>query len=190
MNYPLIPRSSYLLLCFIWSLLLYSCKEVTFTEAQPKGVTALKEIPWSLQGVYQTIDQPSGDFSDTLIVESWGYHFKNKDEKDWLNRGTLSDTLVIKFYQNYYFVNFKSNGHWVLRLIQQETSGAIRFLSIDLKDEMKRKQVLKKLKKKMAIKEVRTKEDDIFYQINPTKEELMSLIKEGYFTGDKLNKIK
>ena len=179
-----------LLLAFCWSALLYSCKEVTFTEAQPKGIASLTEVPVALRGTYQTVDGSTGQFSDTLIIESWGYHFKDKNEKDWLTRGTLSDTLVVKFYQNYYFVNFKSNGQWVLRLIQQEPSGSIRFLSIDLKDENKRKEILKKLKKKMDFKEVYTKEDDIFYQINPTPSQLMMLINEGYFTGDRLNKIK
>ncbi len=180
----------YLSLIVFWSALLYSCKEVTFTETQPKGVATLKEIPSALQGTYQTIDQPTGQFSDTLIIESWGYHFKDKNDKDWLTRGTISDTLVIKFYQNYYFVNFKSQGQWVLRLIQQEPSGAIRFLSIDLKDEMKRKEILKKLKKKMSFKEIHSKQDDTFYQINPTTDQLMMLIKEGYFTGEKIFKIK
>jgi hypothetical protein len=190
MNQHLPLRYSYLVLCLFWCALLYSCKEVTFTEAQPKGSEALNEVPPLLRGTYQTVDQTTGDFSDTLIIESWGYRFKDKNEKDWLTRGTLSDTLVVKFYQNYYFVNFKSHGQWVLRLIQQEPSGAIRFLSIDLKDEKKRKEILKKLGKKIGIKETKTKEDDTFYQINPTPEQLMSLIKEGYFTGDKLNKIK
>ena len=78
----------------------------------------------------------------------------------------------------------------MLRLIQQEPSGAIRFLSIDLRDEKKRKEILKKLKRKISFTEVHTKEDDIFYQINPTPAQLMMLINEGYFTGDKLQKIK
>jgi hypothetical protein len=178
------------ILILFWSALLYSCKEVTFPEAQPRGIAPLKEVPPALRGVYQTIDQTTKEFSDTLIVESWGYHFKDKNEKDWLTRGTLSDTLILKFYQNYYFLNFKSQGQWVLRLIQQETSGAIRFLSIDLKDDGKRKEILKKLKKKMIVKEIKGKEDDTFYQINPTPEQLIQLLKEGYFTGDKLNKVK
>jgi hypothetical protein len=176
-------------LIFGWSVLLYSCNEVTFHEAQPRGVTPLREVPPTLRGVYQTTDQTTGEFSDTLIVESWGYHFKDKNEKDWLTRGTLSDTLVIKFYQNYYFVNFRSQGQWVLRVIQQEPSGAIRFLSIDLSDETKRKVILKKIGKKIPIKEIKTKEDT-FYQINPSADQLMALIKEGYFTGSKLSKLK
>ncbi len=96
------------ILVMVWSLLLYSCKEVTFREPQPAGIPALNEVPVALRGTYQTFDQTTGDFSDTLIIESWGYRMKDKKDKDWLSRGTLSDTLVLKFYENYYFVNFKS----------------------------------------------------------------------------------
>jgi hypothetical protein len=58
-------------LIFFWSLLLYSCKEVTFTEPQPKGIASLKEVPMKLRGTYQTVDETTGQFSDTLIIESW-----------------------------------------------------------------------------------------------------------------------
>jgi hypothetical protein len=115
---------------------------------------------------------------------------KDKKDKDWLGRGTLSDTLVLKFYQNYYFANFKIENQWVLRLIKQHTDGSFEFLSIDLsKDEVKNKELLKKLGKKLKITEVKRKEDT-FYQVNPTPAQLISLIKEGFFTGSKLNKIK
>ncbi len=179
----------HLLLALVWSALLYSCQEVTFKEAQPLKIAPLKEVPVNLQGTYQTIDQTTGEFSDTLIVESWGYRFKDKNGVDWLTRGSLSDTMVLKVYQNYYFLNYKTEGHWIVRIIQQEPSGALRFLSIDLRNEVKRKEILKKLRKKIPYKEAIVN-GDTFYQINPTVDQLMALIKEGYFTGDKLNKIK
>ncbi|MGC4022539.1 MAG: hypothetical protein QM734_11640 [Cyclobacteriaceae bacterium] len=160
-----------------------------FKEAQPAGVPALKEVPAALRGIYQAYDQNTGDFSDTLLIESWGYHMKDKKDKDWLGRGTLSDTLVLKFYENYYFVNFKFENQWVLRLIRQNPNGSIEFLSIDLQDDIKGKDKLKKLSKKLKVTEFKRK-DDTFYQINPTPTQLMALIKEGYFTGAKLNKIK
>lgn len=177
------------LLAFTWSLLLYSCKEVTFKEPQPAGVPALKEVPTNLQGIYQTFEQTTGEFSDTLIIESWGYHMKDKDDKDWLSRGTLSDTLVLKVYENYYFVNFKSGDQWVLRLVKQDPNGSLSFLAIDLQDDAKRKSMLKKISKDLKIKEFQHK-DDTFYQISPTPAQLMKLIKDGLFTGPKLNKIK
>jgi hypothetical protein len=178
-----------LLVLIPWALLLYSCKEVTFKEAQPAGVPALKEVPTILQGIYQAYDQTTGDFSDTLIIESWGYHMKDKKDKDWLGRGSLSDTLVLKSYGSYYFVNFKIDGQWVLRLVRQQPNGSIEFLAIDIQDDATRKDKLKKISKKLKVTELKRK-DDTFYQINPTQEQLMTLIKDGFFTGTKLNKVK
>ena len=87
-------------LAFFWiALVMSSCKEVAFREAQPAGVPALKQVPAELQGRYRA-NQPNSDSKDTIIIESWGYHFKDKEEKDWLGRGVISDSLVIKFYQN------------------------------------------------------------------------------------------
>lgn len=179
----------YILLAGFWAAMLWSCREVSFPETQPAGVTPLKEVPANLRGYFQTRDQTSGEFSDTLIIESWGYHIKDKNDKDWLNRGTLSDTLTVKFYIDYYFINFKSGNQWVLRLIKQHPNGDVEFLSIDLNDDAKRKDILKNLSKKLKVTEIK-KQDDTFYQINPTPAQLIGLIKDGYFTGTKIHKVK
>lgn len=176
------------LLGIAWALVLISCKEVSFKEPQPKGIEALKIIPPTLQGQYLSYDDKSGEASDTLVIESWGYHFKDKEDKDWLGQGHLSDSMVVKFYQNYYFVNFKSGDQWVLRLIRQKSYGGIEFLSIDIQDDAKRKDILKKISKKLSINEVHRGEDT-FYQIIPTPSQLMELIKHGFFTGSELSKI-
>lgn len=175
-----------LLLIAGWAMLLYSCKEVSFREPQPTGVTALKEVPKALHGRYVGIAE-KGDDTDTLIIESWGYHFRDNKEKDWLGKGVLSDSLVVKFYQDYYFVNFRSGDQWVLRVIHQKTDGSIEFLSIPVGDDAKRKDILKKLSKKFTVKEIQRK-DDTFYQINPTRDQLMQLIREGFFIGNELSK--
>lgn len=175
-------------LIFVWALLLCSCKEVSFREPQPSGVIPLLEIPKALQGNYIGMDE-RGDDTDTLIVESWGYHLRDTDDKDWLGKGTLSDSLVIKYYQNYYFVNFRSGDQWVLRLVKQKPNGAIEFLSIPVSDDAKRKDILRKLSRKIGVKEIE-KEGDMYYQINPTKEQLMDLIKDGFFSGSLLSKVK
>jgi len=175
-------------LLFFWSLLLYSCKEVSFREPQPVGVSTLKEVPASLRGYYLGIDDGGSD-TDTLIIESWGYHIKDAKENDWLGRGVISDSLVIKFYENYCFVNFRSGDQWVLRVIRQKTSGDIQFLSINVSDDKKRKETLRKLSKKLSIKEIQRK-DDTFYQIAPTKDQLIQLLKDGFFTGGDLSKVK
>jgi hypothetical protein len=176
-------------LTLFWVFLLVSCKEVTYKESQPAGVPALTEVPPALRGAYQSYDQTTGDFSDTLIIEAWGYRMKDKNDKDWLGRGTLSDTLVLKYYENLYFVNFKTGDQWVLRLVRQNTNGSIEFLAIDLQDDAKGKGVLQKISKKLKIRKLKQKEHT-FYQIQPTKEQLMGLINDGFFTGPKLTKIK
>ncbi len=178
-----------LLLITFWSLLLYSCKEVTFREAQPTGIVPLKEIPGALRGVYQTYDKQTGETGDTLIIESWGYHFKDKEDQDWLGKGRLSDSLIVKFYESHYFINFKEDHQWVLRVIRQKSPGVLEFMSIDIQDDSKRREMLRKLSRKMSVKEIE-RNDDTFYQINPTPAQLISLIKEGYFTGVELRKMK
>ncbi len=173
-------------LILFWSLLLYSCKEVSFPEPQPAGVPALSEIPKTLQGRYLAVDEKGND-TDTLIIEPWGYHFKDSKENDWLGRGVISDSLVLKFYQDYYFVNFRSGNQWVLRVVKQKSSGSIDFLSINIGDDAKRKEILRKLGKRFPVKEIK-KKDDTFYQIAPTKEQLIQMIKDGFFLGNELSK--
>lgn len=173
----------------VWLALLVSCKEVSFKEPQPQGIPALKEIPKNLQGEYLAYDERTLEESDTLIIESWGYHFKDKEDNDWLGQGHLSDSLVVKFYQNYYFVNFKSGDQWVLRLIHQKPSKGIEFLSLDIQDDSKRKEVLRKISKKVKVTEIQ-RGDDTFYQINPTPAQLIEFINAGFFTGSELSKIK
>ncbi len=175
-------------LIFFWTILLYSCKEVSFREPQPAGVSPIAQVPKTLQGRYVIIDDQGKD-ADTLIIESWGYHFKDAKENDWLGKGVISDSLVLKMYKGYYFVNFRIGDQWLLRLIKQKPSGSIEFMSINLADDKKGKGMMKKLSKKFPVKEVKNKEDT-FYQITPTREQLMQLIKEGYFSGNELFKMK
>ncbi|MBP9927338.1 MAG: hypothetical protein KBF45_15270 [Cyclobacteriaceae bacterium] len=173
----------------VWSCLLYSCKEVTFPAPQPAGIAALKEIPAALQARYVIRDKATGEIGDTLLVESWGYHFKDKEDTDWLGQGRLSDTLIVKQYQNYYFINFKERDQWVLRLVKQNASGSLEFMSIDIQDDSRRKEILRKISRKMTVKQF-DNNDYTFYQINPTPDQLMVLIKDGFFTGIELRKIK
>jgi len=177
-----------ILLVACWVLLLYSCKEVSFREPQPAGVAALKEVPAVLQGQFRGIDD-KGEDTDTLVIESWGYHFRDAKEKDWLGKGVISDSLVLKVFKNYYFVNFRTGDQWILRLIHQKSDGSIEFMSIPIEDDAKRKDILKKLSKKLTVKEIQRK-DDTFYQINPTRDQLMQLINEGFFVGNELRKIR
>lgn len=169
--------------------LLISCKEVSYPEPQPKGVPTINEIPATLHGQYLTRDKSTGETGDTLIIEGWGYRFKDSEDKDWLGQGRLSDSLVVKYYQNYYFVNIKDGDQWVLRLMRVKSPGVLELLSIDLQDDKRQKDIVKKLSRKLPVREIQQK-DDVFYQIDPTPAQLMNLIKDGYFTGIELRKIR
>jgi hypothetical protein len=168
---------------------LLSCKEISFQQPQPAGEDALDKVPATLQGDYQTYDKQSGEIGDTLIIDEIGYHLKDSNDKDWLGRGTLSDSLVVKYYQNHYFINFREGDQWVLRVIRKKSPGIFEFMRIDVQDDAVRKELLKKLSRKFQVKEIQ-KDDNTFYQINPSPSQLMSLINEGYFTSIELRKMK
>jgi hypothetical protein len=170
------------------ALIVSSCKEVSFPIPQPKGVNALTELPSSLRGRY-VVGDPTEEKKDTLIIESWGYHFKDSNEKDWLGKGTISDSLIVKLHKNFYFINFRSGDQWVLRVVQQLPSGALEFMSIDVKEDEAEQAMVSKLSKKMDVKKLEI-EDGTFYQINPSPKQLMSLIEEGYFSKIVLEKQK
>lgn len=178
------------LLSLFWLLLVSSCKEISYPVPQPSGIPALAKIPDQLQGRFVGIDPDSGEKSDTLIIETSGYHFQDTNDKDWLGKGVLSDSLVIKSYMNYYFVNFRLGNQWVLRLIKPNPSGSIELLSIDLKDDAQVKEVIKKISARTKVKEIKTDGSDVFYQINPTPALLLQFINQGYFTGIELRRQK
>jgi hypothetical protein len=175
------------LLLFTLAGLLLACKEVSFPEPQPKGIASVAEIPPALRGQYLARES-DGSGGDTIVVEPWGYHLRDKNENDWLGQGRLSDSLVVKVHQNYYFVNFRANDQWVLRVIQRLPNGDLNFMMLDVENDEVRKPLLKKLGKFGPVKEVKH-DDDTFYQINPSPAQLMQMIKEGYFKKETLERI-
>ena len=175
------------LACVSIALILSSCKEVSFPVAQPKGVKALAELPPSLRGIY-VVGDPDGEKKDTLIIEAWGYHFKDAQEKDFLGKGVISDSMIVKYYKEYYFINFRSGDQWALRIVQPQRSGALNFMAINLNDnEVAEEQLIAKLSKKLDVKKIEH-EDGTFYQIDPSPNQLMSLIKDGFFSTISLEK--
>lgn len=149
----------------------------------------MKEVPHVLRGSFVPYQTGLGESRDTLIIESWGYHFKDELNHNWLGQGTISDSLILKNYKDYYFINFKEGNQWVLRIIRLKSPGVLEYFSIDLSDETIRNQKLNQLKKKFRLTELKQSEST-FYQIDPNPAQLMSLIKEGYFTSIELRKIK
>jgi hypothetical protein len=83
----------------IFLVFLIGCKEISFEQPQPKGRKNLKEVPESLHGKYLIVDD-NGKSTDTLTIDRLGYRLgHNPNEK-----GSLSDTLILKFYKGIIFL--------------------------------------------------------------------------------------
>ena len=70
-------------------------------------------------------------------------------------------------------------------MLKVKNPNRLELLSINLEDDVVREEIIKKLGKKFNVK-TQKQNDYVFYQINPTPTQLMSLIKEDYFTGVEL----
>ncbi len=175
-------RIGFILICLCWCALLLSCKEVSFLKTQPAGVAALNQLPQSICGEYLIRDKATGEIGDTIIIEPWGYRTKDANGNNWLGVGRISDTLVVKQYQDYFFINFKEGDQWILRLLKVKNPNRLELLSINLQNDVEREAMLERLGKKLKVKTIKDN-DYVFYQINPTPAQLMSLVDENYFTG-------
>lgn len=153
-------------------LILISCKEITYKEPQPKGKKELTEIPSSLWGKYLLIDD-NGIDKDTLYISSTGYHTQGGAVEE----GIIGDSLVLKKFKGYYFLNINQRPEWALRVIQQEQNGDLIFMSMEDKDF---NSFLKKLGKEIKIDSVEMN-DEKLYQIDPTPKQLIGLVKKKYF---------
>lgn len=154
-------------------LFFFSCKEISFKEPQPRGKKALKEIPKGLVGSYLLKDDNGGE-TDTLIVNAKGY-FVVSDKKG----SQLGDSLVIKKYKGYYFVNVNDNPEWLLRVIQQEKNGDLVYMTLE-EDNISFKDFLTKVSKEVKVDSVEINGEKL-YQIDPSPKQLTKLIEKGYF---------
>ncbi len=155
-------------------LLAFSCREVSFREPQPRGKKSLEEIPPPLQGLYYI--PPDGESpADTLRVNDSGYFFVS-DRKDKMQ---LSDSVVIKRYKGYYFLNVHEKPEWLLRVIRPQPNGDLLMLSMET-EEKKFQEFVRSLSKRIAVDSLKL-ETKTLYQIDPSPKELYKLIREGYF---------
>lgn len=151
-------------------LLLFSCKEISFKEPQPRGKKALKEIPKSLTGTYLLSNEKE---SDTLIVTSTRYYALS-DKKE----SVLGDSLVLKKFKGYYFVNINDDPEWLLRIIKQEKNGDLIYMEMD--DGNSWNDFIAKLSKEIKIDSVEVKGGKL-YQIDPSPKQLVGFIEKGFF---------
>src|SRR6187549_542904 len=114
---------------FVLLFALLSCKEITYKEPQPKGKKILVEIPKPLRGKYLLIDD-NGIDKDTLYISKDRFHMRGENPDE----GILGDSLVLKKYKGYYFLNINQRPEWALRVIKQEKNGDINVMAMDDKN--------------------------------------------------------
>jgi len=165
----------------IIALITACCKEVSFKEPQPKGIKVMDQVPARLQGSY-AIKDDKGGVADTLIVTRKGFYARSQP-KDFR---PLSDSLVMKSYQGYYFVNKDEHPEWVLRVVKQESNGDLSYMSMQYGDDFH--EFLRCLAREIPIDST-IQDNEKRYQIDPSPKKLVDLINKGYFTKTTLKKI-
>src|SRR3982751_1576207 len=90
---------------------LLACNEISFQQPQPKGKKTLSKIPSGLTGQYLLSD-PDSPATDTLFVTSDGYRVGHNPKE----KKTLGDSIILKCYKGYYFLNINTNPEWILRV--------------------------------------------------------------------------
>lgn len=179
-----------LLLCWIF----VACKEVTFETPQPKGRKALSSVPKNLQGKYLTHTEEGELSKDTIIITPKGYHFGYFDPADRVkksesyDKGVLSDTMVLKSYKGYYFLNIYENPEWLLRVLKRDKNGDLIYMTLEEKGT-DFNDFLNKLSVEIAIDSTQL-ENETLYQIDPSPQKLIELIDKGFFTETRLTRIK
>jgi hypothetical protein len=174
-------------------LFCFSCKEISFREPQPTGKKQLTAIPKNLHGRYLTY-QDNGELSkDTIVVDAKGYRFGYFDRVERAasaseyDLGILSDSLILKSYKGYYFLNFNERPEWLLRVIRQKKNGDLVYMAPE-QEGVDFKIYLEKISKELQVDSVQLK-DKTIYQINPTPQQLIKLVESGYFSQAILKKI-
>lgn len=154
-------------------LCVVSCKEVTFKEPQPRGKRALRDIPKELRGRY-AIAAADDDEKDTLIVSDQGFYVTSDSTQAF-----LSDTLILKRYSGYYFVNDFQEPQWMLRVIKRENDGNLTYFGLE-PGKSSFNDFLVELNKEIRIDSMEHN-GGMIYQVDPSPKELLNLLAKGYF---------
>jgi hypothetical protein len=101
--------------------------------------------------------------------------------------GVLSDSLILKAYRGYYFLNLYERPEWLLRVIKQQKNGDLVYMAME-QDDVNFNDYISKLSTEIAIDSIKL-ENETLYHIDPTPAQLVGLIEKGYFSQTKLKKI-
>lgn len=177
-------------LVFLLLLGFVSCKEISFEQPQPKGKKALIEVPKKLHGKYLTEDARTESVPDTLVIFSKGYRVSGlpKENSSEPEQEFLGDSLVLKYFKGYYFVNVNDNPEWLLRVLKVEKNGDITCMALD-QEGKKFNEFLQSLAQEIKVDSFEVN-GDMLYQIDPKPKELVRLIEKGFFKKATWKKIR
>ena len=143
-----------------------SCSSLRFETSQPNGVEELKVFPRTFIGNYVSEDK-----KEHLRVDKSQLRI-NED------LSSLGDESILKMYNGYYVLTVKDRISYcqvfLIKKIDQDI--LVQAFDIDQQNPM----AIKKLKEILPVKEVKNG-NDVFYLINPTKEEFQILIDKNLF---------
>lgn len=149
-------------------LLLFSCNDIKFKEAQPQGFLSLTAFPNELLGSYYDFKN-----KDTLVVTEKSFVFGNKSSLNFV-QGTLSDSTKLKQMDNIYFINFYENKLWSLvmaRVLQNKN------LSIAVFNAEEDENFIPNVKAIIPLEEVYSEDKTIEYYIaQPSAVQLKQII--------------
>jgi hypothetical protein len=161
-----------------------ACTEISFPTHQPKGESILKEFPLELRGKYVPTDTDST--RDTIVIDNNSYRILSKDsttDNDWLTYAQLSDTLVLKAYKGFYFLNFKENNQWLLRVLKRKSNGDLSFRMFGF-DGSNKDKLRVALEQEITVKIIKADSSDTYYQIDPSPKKLLKLMKNKKFWNE------
>ena len=162
-----------LVLLFL-GIVLFSCTEISYKEPQPKGIKALSKIPSALHGTYHW----KGDEQDTIIIFDGG--FKSIDKKE--DALYVSDSLVLKKYKGNYYINYRDDSRWLLRILKPQKNGDLLFMQMKNVPQAgaERQEFIQKLSMETPVVES-TVDSTTYFIIDPSPKKLHKLIESGFF---------
>jgi hypothetical protein len=169
---------------FLWVVVLVvgtGCSEISYKEPQPADIKPLDRIPAKLHGTYIVKDEGQ-EVNDLLIVFEKGYRIQPKDSMKQAEVFFLSDSLVLKYYRGYYFVNYRDDFVWHLRVLKRGKNGDMSLMEMESvsSHEPTRKEFLSRLSKEIEVIETQADSSTI-YLIDPTPRQLLNLVRKGWF---------
>ena len=142
-----------------------------FAEPQPAGVKNLGKLPTEVNGMFV------GNDNDTLIVSMGWFSFKSTKGNTNINM-KLGDSTVVRQYKNYIFLSSREDNGWNVVVAEPKEGDrlTIYMLYVENSDQLAR------IKKVIALTEKKTSDGNTDYYIaKPTKEQLVTLLKQGLF---------